>query len=119
MTCNHSFRTNNPHKMLRALFNEQCRADPAPQKQDDFVTMRSREIFTAASLSISDSAKYNILTKLCISGLVSIHTDPNHKQAVRYSLTLQGMQCQQCYRYQEGIEPTPKDFKCGSVSIDT
>lgn len=119
MTCNHRFRTNNPHKVLRALFNEQCKVEPAPQQRDDFVTLRSRELFTAAGLPISDSAKYNILTKLCVSGLLSVHSDPDHKQAVRYSITLQGMQCQQCYRYQDGIEAKPKNFRCGAVSVDT
>ncbi len=118
MTCNHSFRTNNPHKILRSLFVEQCKVNPAPKKQDDFITLRSRELFTVAGIGISDSAKYNIITKLCLSGLLSLHTDPNHKQAVRYSLTAQGMRCQQCYRYQEGIEPAPVDFKCGPATTD-
>lgn len=118
MTCNHSFRTNNPHKILRAVYVEQQKANANPKAASDFVTMRSRDLFNAAGLVISDTAKYNILTKLCTSGLLSVYTDQNHKQAYRYSLTPQGIQCLRCYRYQEAIEPTPENFRCGSVTTD-
>ncbi len=118
MTCKHSFRTNNPHKILRAVYVEQRNANPNPTAAGDFVSLRSRDLFNAAGLGISDTAKYSILTKLCLSGLLSVHGDPNHKQALRYSLTLQGLQCLRCYRYQEAIEPAPEDFRCGSVTTD-
>lgn len=116
MTCIKSFRTNNPHKILRALFNEQRKVDSNPQEDADFVKLRSTELFAAAGIPITNTAKYSIVTKLTVGGLLSVHSDPNHKQAMRYALTPQGMRCQQCHSYQEGIEPMPKGFRCGAIS---
>ncbi len=118
MACNHSFRTNNPLKILRAVVNEQHKINPVPAKDAEFVRLKSREIFNLANLGISDTAKYSILTKLAISGQLSVHSNPEHKQSIRYSVTQQGLHCYKCHRYQEGIEPAPENFKCGAVPMD-
>ncbi len=118
MTCNHSFRTNNPLKILRAIYNEQCKVNAAPEEESDFLRFKSREVFNIANVDISDTAKYSILTKLAVGGQLSIHSNPEHKQGYRYSITPQGLHCYKCHRYQEGIESAPENFKCGALPMD-
>ena len=115
MTCTHSFRTVNPQKILRAVYIEQMKTHPNPTQDDDFLRLKSRDIFLIAGLNLSHAALYSILTKLTESGLFSVHQNPDHAQGFVYSITTQGMRCCKCKAYQDGYEPSPPGFSCGPI----
>lgn len=118
MKCNQAFRTANPHRILRSIYRQQMVAHSEPAASEDFIRLKSREVFNLAGLGLSHTALYSILTKLAVTGQLSVHSDPEHKQGYKYSITQQGMRCCKCQGYQEGFEPIPVDFICGPVALD-
>ena len=119
MKCNQAFRTDNPLRVLRSVYKEQRKRNSDPADQEDFIRLKSREIFNLAGLSLSETALYSILTKLAIAGHLEVHANPDHSQGIMYSITSQGIHCCLCHRYQQGFDPIPVDFKCGSIALDT
>ncbi len=117
MTCTHSFRTVSPQRILRGIFIEQLKKHPNPVQDDDFLRLKSRDIFRIAGLDLSHAALYSILTKLAESGLFSVHRNPDHAQGFVYSITAQGMRCCKCKAYQDGYEPLPPGFSCGPIGV--
>lgn len=115
MKCTHTFRTISPQKMLRGVYIEQMKANPAPLQDDDFLRLKSRDIFRIAGLDLSHAALYVILTKLTENGLFTVHQNPDHSQGFVYSITAQGMRCCKCKAYQDGFEPFPPGFSCGPI----
>ena len=115
MTCTHSFRTVSPQKILRGVYIEQMKMHRNPLHDEDFLRLKSRDIFRIAGLELSHAALYSILTKLTESGLFSVHQNPNHAQGFVYSITAQGMRCCRCKAYQDGFKPLPPGFSCGPI----
>ncbi len=117
MTCSHRFKTTSPHRVLKSIYAAQMKANPLPIHESEFVRLKSRAIIQKSNLRISDTAIYSILTKLTFENLISVHSNPDHKQGYSYSITTQGMHCYKCKHYQEGLEPAPAGFVCGPVEV--
>ncbi len=118
MKCIPAFRTDNPHRVLRCMYRQQMLSNRAPRDDADFIRLKSRDIFRFANLGLSDTALYSVLTKLVLAEHLSVHSNPEHQQGFKYSITPKGIHCCKCQSYQEGFEPTPIDFKCGSAALD-